>query len=112
ANIVRQIAEQVRQPGLRARVPLKGHVPGRSGTAVKGIQTTRQSAQSGDEHFEEQRSPSGRRVFWSVWKEPTGDAEGTDVWAAEHGFAAVTPLRANEFDQNTYDTWRARVVPR
>jgi len=112
ANIVRQIAEQVRQQGLGAGVLLNVNVPAGPATSIKGIQITRQSAQSGDEHFEEQRSPSGRRVFWSVWKEPTGDAEGTDVWAAEHGFAAVTPLRANEFDQHTYDTWRARVVPR
>jgi hypothetical protein len=50
-------------------------------------------------------------MFWSVWKEPTGDAQGTDVWATEHGYAAVTPLRIGEFDQKTYDGWRARVIP-
>jgi len=73
---------------------------------------TRQSALSGEERFEEQRTPSGRRLFWSIWKEPTGDVEGTDVWAMEHGFAAVTPLRAGEFDQKTYNSWRGRIVPR
>ena len=46
---------------------------------------------------------------WSIWNEPTGDVEGTDVWAVEHGFAAVTPLSAGEFDATTYDAWKARI---
>jgi hypothetical protein len=31
------------------------------------------------------------------------------VWATEHGYAAVTPLRANEFDAKTFDAWQGRV---
>jgi broad specificity polyphosphatase/5'/3'-nucleotidase SurE len=58
------------------------------------------------ERFEEQRSPRGRRYFWSVWNEPTGDVEGTDVWAVERGYAAVTPLRATEFDAAAYESFR------
>ena len=112
ANIVRQVAERVRQQGLDAGVLLNVNVPAGPAASIKGIQVTRQSAQYGTERFEEQHSPSGRRLFWSVWKEPTGDSEGTDVWATEHGYAAVTPLRTGEFDQATYDTWRARVMPR
>jgi hypothetical protein len=50
-------------------------------------------------------------MFWSIWKEPTGDAEGTDVWATEHGYAAITPLRASEFDAKTYEAWRGRFTP-
>jgi 5'/3'-nucleotidase len=111
AGIVRQVAEKVRENGLDAGVFLNVNVPGGPAATIKGIQLTRQSALSGEEHFEEQRTPSGRRMFWSVWKEPTGDAQGTDVWATEHGYAAVTPLRIGEFDQKTYDGWRARVIP-
>lgn len=111
AEIVRQIAELVHHRGLDAGVLLNINVPPGPSTAIKGVRVTRQSAQTGEERFEEQRSPAGRRMFWSIWKEPTGDAEGTDVWATEHGYAAVTPLRAGEFDAKTFDAWQGRVTP-
>jgi 5'-nucleotidase len=106
AQIVRQIAERVRQNGLEPGVLLNVNVPPGPAGSIRGIQVTRQSAQSGAERFEEQRSPTGRRFFWSIWSEPTGDVDGTDVWATEHSYAAVTPLRAGEFDRTAYDTWR------
>jgi len=111
AELVRQVAEMVRQQGLDAGVFLNVNIPPGAATVIKGIRVTRQSALSGEERFEEQRSPTGRRMFWSIWKDPTGDAEGTDVWAADHGYVAVTPLHANEFDVKTYDTWSARLKP-
>lgn len=111
AGIVRQVAELVRQRGLDAGVFLNLNVPRGAAGSFKGIRVTRQSALSGEERFEEQRSPSGRRMFWSIWKEPTGDSEGTDVWATEHGYVALTPLRAAEFDAKTYDAWRAALTP-
>jgi broad specificity polyphosphatase/5'/3'-nucleotidase SurE len=58
--------------------------------------------------MEPQQSPTGRQFFWSVWSEPTGDAEGTDVHAVEQGSVAVTPLRVGEFDQTTFDAWRTK----
>jgi 5'-nucleotidase len=112
AEIVRQVADLVRQNGLDPGVLLNVNVPAGPATAILGLRLTRQSALSGEERFEEQKSPAGRRFFWSIWKEPTGDAEGTDVWATEHGYAAVTPLRAGEFDSKTYDAWRTRITPR
>jgi 5'/3'-nucleotidase len=105
ADIVRQVVEMVRQRGLEAGVLLNVNVPPGAQAAIKGLRITRQSAQSGEERFEEQRSPTGRRMFWSIWKDPTGDVEGTDVWATDHGFAAITPLHAGEFDPKTYDSW-------
>jgi 5'/3'-nucleotidase len=111
AEIVRQIAEMVRQRGLEAGVLLNVNVPPGPHTAIKGVRVTRQSAQSGEERFEEQRSPTGRRMFWSIWKDPTGDVEGTDVWATDRGFASITPLRAGEFDAKTYDVWDRIKVP-
>jgi 5'-nucleotidase len=107
AEVVRQVAEMARKAGLDRGVFLNVNIPAGSQSAIKGIQLTRQSVLTGVERFEEQRSPRGRRYFWSVWNEPTGDAEGTDVWAIEHGYAAVTPLRATEFDAGTYETLRA-----
>ena len=67
---------------------------------------TRQSGQSGAERFEAQQSPRARRYYWSIWQEPTGGPEGTDVWAVEHGFVAVTPLRAGEFDAAAFEAWK------
>lgn len=109
AAIVKQVVEMTRKNGLERGVFLNVNVPAGPAAAIKGIQLTRQSALTGVERFEEQRSPRGRRYFWSVWNEPTGDAEGTDVWAIEHGFAAVTPLRTTEFDARTYEAWRGRI---
>jgi 5'-nucleotidase len=109
AEIVRQVVEMVRRTGLEPGSFLNVNVPPGTAAAIKGIQLTRQSRLSGVERFEEQKSPRNRRFFWSVWNEPTGDAEGTDVWAVEHGHAAVTPLRVGEFDSQTYEKWRGIV---
>ena len=109
AQIVRQVVEMARKTGMDRGVFLNVNVPAGPASAIKGIQLTRQSRLTGTERFEEQRSPRGRRYFWSVWNEPAGDPEGTDVWAVEHGFAAVTPLRATEFDAATYQAWRTKI---
>jgi 5'-nucleotidase len=109
AEIVRQVVEMARKTGLEPGVFLNVNIPAGAARAIKGIQLTRQSGLTGVERFEEQRSPRGRRYFWSVWNEPTGDAEGTDVWAVEHGYAAVTPLRATEFDSKTYERWKGLI---
>lgn len=109
AEIVRQVVELVKKNGLEPGAMLSVNVPAGAATDIKGIQLTRQSALTGEERFEEQKSPRGRRYFWSVWTEPTGDVEGTDVWAIDHGYAAVTPLRTGEFDSKTYEVWRTRI---
>jgi 5'-nucleotidase len=109
AEIVRQVVEMARRNGLEPGVFLNVNVPPGARGAIKGIQLTRQSGLTGVERFEEQKTPTGRRFFWSIWNEPTGDAEGTDVWAIDHGFAAVTPLAATEFDARTYEAWRGKI---
>jgi 5'-nucleotidase len=111
AEIVRQVVDVARKTGLERGVLLNVNIPRGTAGAIKGIQLTRQSGLTGIERFEEQRTPQGRRYFWSVWNEPTGDVEGTDVWALEHGYAAVTPLRATEFDARTYEAWQS-ALPR
>jgi 5'-nucleotidase len=105
AEMVRRVAELVKIRGLGPRVFLNVNVPVGGVEALKGIQVARQSLQTGTERFEEQKTPAGRRYFWSVWNEPTGDVEGTDVWAVEHGYVAVVPMKAGEFDQDTFAKW-------
>jgi 5'/3'-nucleotidase SurE len=109
AQLVKRLAEIVRKNGLGGGVFLNVNVPAGAGGDIKGLRLTRQSASSGEERFEEQKSPSGRRLFWNVWKEPTGGPEGTDVWATEHGYAAVTPLHADEFDATTFEAWQGKL---
>lgn len=106
AEMVRRVAEQVKARGLGPGVFLNVNVPAGALESLKGIQVSRQSLQTGKERFEEQKTPSGRRYFWSVWHEPTGDVEGTDVWAVEHGYVALVPLKATEFDQDTFEKWK------
>lgn len=106
AEMVRRVAERVKARGLGPQVFLNVNVPVGSLDALKGIQVARQSLQTGQERYEEQKTPYGRRYFWSVWHEPTGDVEGTDVWAVEHGYVAVVPLKAGEFDQDTFAKWK------
>ncbi len=106
AQIVRRIVEQVKLGGLDKGVFLNVNVPVGTADSFKGIRVTMQSEQTGRERFEEQKTPYGRRYFWSVWDEPTGDPEGTDVWAVEHGYVAVVPLKVGEFDRATFDKMR------
>jgi 5'-nucleotidase len=106
AEMVRRVAEQVKARGLGPGVFLNVNIPVGSVEQLKGIQLARQSLQTGKERFEEQKTPSGRRYFWSVWNEPTGDVEGTDVWAVEHGYVAVVPLKIGEFDQDAFAKWK------
>jgi 5'-nucleotidase len=108
AEMVRQVVEMVRKNPLEPGVFLNVNVPPGTTNAFKGIQVTRQSRMTGTERMEPQKSPTGRQFFWSVWSEPTGDAEGTDVHAVDHGYVAVTPLRVGEFDQTTFDAWRTK----
>jgi 5'-nucleotidase len=112
AEVVRQVVEMVRKHGMEPGTFLNVNIPPGTAAAIRGLQLTRQSRQTGTERFEEQKSPRDRRFFWSVWNEPTADDEGTDVWAVEHGYAAVTPLRVGEFDPAGYEKWRARIADR
>ena len=112
AEIVRQVVVMVQKNPLEPGTFLNVNVPPGTSAALRGIRLTRQSRLTGVERFEEQQSPRGRRFFWSVWNEPTGDAEGTDVWAVEHGFAAVTPLRAGEFDPAAFEKLRTAFAAR
>lgn len=103
ADMVRRVVEAVKARGLDPGVFLNVNVPE---GAPEGLMVTRQSALAGAERFEERRSPGGRRYFWGIWAAPSADVEGTDVWATERRFVAVTPLRVGEFDPQTFARWK------
>lgn len=109
AVYVRRVAEIVKVRGVERGVFINVNIPAGPAEAIKGWRLTTQSAQFGFEGYVEHVSPRGRRYFWTTYKDPTGGEEGSDVWAVEHGYAAVTPLRAGELDARTSETWKALI---
>jgi len=109
AAMVRRVVELVKAQGLDRGVFLNVNIPPGTFEALSanGLAITRQSPMTGNERFVEQRSPFGRRYFWSVWRDSVGGSEGDDVWATAHGSVAVTPLHVGEFDRATYERLKA-----
>jgi 5'-nucleotidase len=109
AEEVLGVARRVKQYGLAAGVFLNVNIPGVPQGGYKGYMVTRQDrAKSGDESFAEMKHPSGRTIYWNVFKEGAGAApQGTDAWAVSQGYVSVTPMRLSEEDPSQMDTWRA-----
>ena len=106
AEMTARLARLVRERGLPPGTFLNLNVPAGPLEAIKGLRLATQSTLGGVERFEERKTPGGRRYFWNIYDEPTADREGTDVWAASQGYAAVTPLRIGEFDAKTFEGWK------
>ena len=58
--------------------------------------TTAAAVRAGVETFAEAKHPTGRTVYWSVYKEGATAPRGTDIWAVENGYVSVTPMRVGE----------------
>jgi 5'-nucleotidase len=108
ADWTARIAAIVKAGGLPSQAFLNVNVPAGPAERIKGLRFTRQSARAGTERYDEQRTPYGRRVFWSFFVQPQGGEPGTDIEAALEGYVAVTPLVASEFDTRDFDALRAR----
>jgi 5'-nucleotidase len=102
-----QVVEIVKKGGLPPGVFLNVNVP--AGDTLKGLRLARQSRQMGTERFEEQKTPYGRRMFWSFFEQPTTAEPGTDVQAALDGYVAVTPLHAYEFSAEAFEQLKERI---
>jgi 5'-nucleotidase len=108
AEEVLGVARRVKQYGLPAGAFLNVNIPGVPPGGYKGYMVTTQAkAKSGDESFAEMKHPSGRTIYWNVFKEGAGTApQGTDAWAVSQGYVSVTPMRLGEEDPLQMDTWR------
>lgn len=106
ARATAQVATIVKQRGLERGSYLNVNVPAGE---PQGLRVATQSMLMGSERFVEQRTPGNRRFFWSVYQDPTSDAEGTDVWTTSQGYVAIVPLKIGEFDQKTFATLKATV---
>jgi 5'-nucleotidase len=109
AEEVLGVARRVKQYGLPPGVFLNVNIPGVPQGGYKGYMVTTQArAKSGDESFAEMTHPSGRTIYWNVFKEGAGSApQGTDAWAVGQGYVSVTPMRLSEDDPSQMETWRA-----
>jgi 5'-nucleotidase len=100
AEQVLGVARRVKQYGLPQYSFLNVSIPAMPPGGYKGYQVTTQAyVRGGVETFPELRHPqTGRLYYWNTYKEGAAGPEGTDVWAVEHGYVSVTPLRVGETD--------------
>lgn len=96
AEAVLGVARRVKQYGLPPSTFLNVNVPAGE---PKGFRITSQAmVPGGDESFAEMKHPSGRTLYWNVYREGGPGAEGTDMRAVSEGYISVTPMKAGEFD--------------
>jgi 5'-nucleotidase len=100
-----RVATIVKTQGIPPGILLNVNVPAGTMQTFKGIRlTTQGTAVGGDERFETRTHPTtGRTYYWNVFIEGGMDVEGTDTWAVQNGYVAVTPLKVGEFDQRAFD---------
>jgi 5'-nucleotidase len=105
AEEVLGVARRVKQWGLPPNTFLNVSLPQMPAGGYKGYQVTTQAlAPGGATSFGETKHPgSGRTIYWNVYKEGNTAPDGTDIWAVNNGYVAVTPLKATETDASQLD---------
>jgi 5'-nucleotidase len=105
AEEVLGVARRVKQYGVAANTFLNVNIPLPPAGGYKGYRVVSQALMGGgDESFAEMKDPSGRTMYWNVFKAGGTAPEGTDIWAVNQGYVAVTPMRLGE-------TFQAQVEP-
>lgn len=64
----------------------------------RGIRWTRQAVSQYDGQVVPAEDPMGRRHFWFTVVPLERPPEGTDLWAVNHGYISITPLRLDLTD--------------
>jgi 5'-nucleotidase len=99
AEEVLGVARRVKEHGLPELIVLNVNIPAMPAGGYKGYRVTSAARmRAGTETFAEATHPTGRTLYWSVYKEGGEAPAGTDAWAVQNGYVAVTPLRADESD--------------
>jgi 5'-nucleotidase len=76
--------------------------------APRGVRWTRQSVRHYDGKVVLAKDPLGRQIFWFTVMPLEPAEEGTDRWAVEHGYIAITPLRLDLTDEALLESALAR----
>ncbi len=104
AEEVLGVARRVKEYGLPANTFLNVSIPAVPQGGYKGYMIATQAMQrGGEEAFAEMKHPSGRTIYWNVYKEGGTAPEGTDIWAVTNGYVAVTPMKVGETDLSQMD---------
>lgn len=74
----------------------------------RGLRWARQSVRHYDGHVVQGRDPRGREHFWFTIRPIEETDEGTDRWAVNHGYVAMTPLELDLTDHETLDAVTGR----
>lgn len=107
AEAVLIVARLVKDRTLPPFTFLNINVPPLPAGGYKGYRiTTPAPMRGGVETFAETTHPAGRTLYWSVYKEGATASEGTDAWAVEHGYVAITPMHLGEQDSGLSETVR------
>jgi len=108
AEEVLGVARRVKQYGLPPNTFLNVNVPPMPQGGYRGYLITTQALQGGgEERFAEMTHPSGRTIYWNVYKEGVAAPEGTDIRAVTDGYVSVTPMKLGETDPSQFDALRA-----
>jgi 5'-nucleotidase len=108
AEEVLGVARRVKQYGLPPNTFLNVNIPAMPQGGYRGYRITTQALQkSGEERFAEMTHPSGRTVYWNVYKEGGTAPEGTDIRAVNDGYVSVTPMKLGEIDASQFEALRA-----
>lgn len=101
-------ARRVKQYGLPPNTFLNVNIPPMPAGGYKGYMITTQALlRGGQESFAEMKHPSGRTIYWNVYKEGMPAPEGTDLWAVQNGYVSVTPMRLGENDPTQVEALKA-----
>ncbi len=94
-----EVAQRVVQRYLDSReddraMLLNVNIPNMPLSALQGIRGTRLGKRNSAESVIREMSPRGFPIYWlGAAGKPADAEEGTDFWAASHGYVSVTPLQ-------------------
>ena len=74
----------------------------------KGMVWTRQAVKFYDGKIVAGKDPMGRQHYWYTVVPLTATEEGTDLWAVEHGYVSITPLRLDLTNEKDLALMQAR----
>jgi 5'-nucleotidase len=105
AQEVLGVVRRVKDSGLPSNTFLNVNIPPAPAGGYKGYMVTTQAlTRGGEESFAEMMHPSGRTIYWNVYREGGTAPQGTDIWAVRNGYVSITPMHVGEYDEKLAGT--------
>ena len=98
AEMTARVAALVKRQGLPKGVFLNVSVPAGTVATFRGLKLTTQGLNPGGTETFTEAQEGGKTVYRGNFIEGGPDAVGSDTWAVQQGWVAVTPLHVGEFD--------------